>query len=40
LIVGKALGGGILPVSAVLSDKAIMDVITPGVHGSTFGGNP
>ncbi|HOJ45206.1 MAG TPA: ornithine--oxo-acid transaminase [Bacilli bacterium] len=40
LIVGKALGGGVLPVSAVISDKKIMDVITPGVHGSTFGGNP
>ncbi|MFA5235430.1 MAG: ornithine--oxo-acid transaminase [Bacilli bacterium] len=40
LIVGKALGGGVLPVSAVLSNKNIMDVITPGVHGSTFGGNP
>ena len=40
LIVGKALGGGVLPVSAVLSDKHIMDVITPGTHGSTFGGNP
>jgi len=40
LIVGKALGGGVLPVSAVISDKYIMDVITPGTHGSTFGGNP
>ena len=40
LILGKALGGGMLPVSAVLSRKDIMDVIQPGDHGSTFGGNP
>lgn len=40
LILGKALGGGIYPVSAVLTDNAIMDVIKPGQHGSTFGGNP
>ena len=40
LMVGKALGGGILPVSAALSRKDIMNVITPGSHGSTFGGNP
>jgi ornithine--oxo-acid transaminase len=40
LIVGKALGGGVYPVSAVLSTRAIMDVISPGDHGSTFGGNP
>jgi len=40
LILGKALSGGMLPVSAVLSDNVIMDVITPGTHGSTFGGNP
>lgn len=40
LILGKALGGGVLPVSAVLTSKAIMDVIKPGEHGSTFGGNP
>lgn len=40
LIVGKALGGGFYPVSAVLADGKIMDVFTPGVHGSTFGGNP
>lgn len=40
IIVGKALSGGFYPVSAVLSDKAIMDVLTPGSHGSTFGGNP
>lgn len=40
LILGKALSGGIYPVSAVLCDSAIMDVIQPGQHGSTFGGNP
>ncbi|MGK7311783.1 MAG: ornithine--oxo-acid transaminase [Candidatus Longimicrobiales bacterium M2_2A_002] len=40
LIVGKALGGGVYPVSAVLADHEIMDVFTPGTHGSTFGGNP
>lgn len=40
LILGKALSGGMYPVSAVLADDAIMDVITPGSHGSTFGGNP
>ncbi len=40
LILGKALGGGMLPVSAVLSRKDIMEVIRPGDHGSTFGGNP
>jgi ornithine--oxo-acid transaminase len=40
MIVGKALGGGIYPVSAVLSDWDKMDVFTPGSHGSTFGGNP
>ena len=40
LILGKALSGGVLPVSAVLADAAIMDVIKPGNHGSTFGGNP
>lgn len=40
LILGKALGGGILPVSAVLTTRAIMEVFTPGDHGSTFGGNP
>lgn len=37
---GKALGGGIVPVSAVAADEAVMGVITPGSHGSTFGGNP
>ena len=40
LILGKALSGGVYPVSAVLSNNAIMDVIKPGQHGSTFGGNP
>ncbi len=40
LILGKALSGGGYPVSAVLADNHIMDVITPGTHGSTFGGNP
>lgn len=40
LILGKALGGGVLPVSAVLADREVMDVFTPGTHGSTFGGNP
>lgn len=40
LILGKALGGGVFPVSAVLTHQAIMDVIKPGEHGSTFGGNP
>ena len=40
LILGKALSGGIVPLSAVLADSDVMDVITPGTHGSTFGGNP
>ena len=40
LILGKALSGGFYPVSAVLADNRIMDVIRPGQHGSTFGGNP
>lgn len=40
LILGKALSGGAYPVSAVLADDEIMNVITPGTHGSTFGGNP
>ena len=39
-ILGKALGGGILPVSAVVARADVMDVIHPGEHGSTFGGNP
>lgn len=37
---GKALGGGIMPVSAVVGSRAILGVLTPGSHGSTFGGNP
>jgi ornithine--oxo-acid transaminase len=40
LLVGKALGGGLMPVSAVLSSREIMSAFTPGSHGSTFGGNP
>lgn len=40
LILGKALSGGAYPVSAVLADTEIMDVIRPGQHGSTYGGNP
>ena len=40
LILGKALGGGVYPVSAVLADNSIMEVIRPGQHGSTLGGNP
>jgi ornithine--oxo-acid transaminase len=39
LILGKALGGGLLPVSAFLADAHVMDVFNPGSHGSTFGGN-
>jgi ornithine--oxo-acid transaminase len=39
LILGKALGGGVLPVSAFLAKRELMDVFTPGSHGSTFGGN-
>ena len=39
LILGKALGGGLLPVSAFLADARVMDVFDPGSHGSTFGGN-
>ena len=40
LILGKAISGGVYPVSAVLADNHIMNVIKPGQHGSTFGGNP
>lgn len=40
LILGKAISGGVYPVSAVLADDTIMNVIKPGQHGSTFGGNP
>jgi ornithine--oxo-acid transaminase len=39
-LLGKALGGGILPVSAVAADRDVLGVIRPGEHGSTFGGNP
>ncbi len=39
-ILGKALGGGLYPVSAVAADRDVLGVITPGTHGSTFGGNP
>ena len=39
-LVGKALSGGFYPVSAVLSNREVMDVLKPGEHGSTFGGNP
>jgi len=40
LVLGKALGGGLLPVSMFLARRELMDVFTPGDHGSTFGGNP
>jgi ornithine--oxo-acid transaminase len=40
LLLGKALGGGVLPVSAFVGKRELMDVFTPGSHGSTFGGNP
>ena len=40
LILGKAISGGVYPVSAVLANNEIMNVIKPGQHGSTFGGNP
>ncbi|GAB3161044.1 ornithine--oxo-acid transaminase [Micromonospora sonneratiae] len=39
-LLGKALGGGIVPVSAVAADRAVLGVLRPGEHGSTFGGNP
>ena len=39
-LLGKALGGGILPVSAVVANRDVLGVIRPGEHGSTFGGNP
>jgi ornithine--oxo-acid transaminase len=39
-LIGKALSGGYYPISAVLSSKEVMDVLRPGEHGSTFGGNP
>jgi ornithine--oxo-acid transaminase len=40
VIIGKALSGGFYPVSAILADRAVLGVIHPGEHGSTFGGNP
>ncbi len=40
VVLGKALGGGLLPVSLFLTRREVMDVFTPGDHGSTFGGNP
>lgn len=40
MCLGKALGGGIMPISAIVADHRVMDVFTPGTHGSTFGGNP
>ncbi|MFF5265102.1 ornithine--oxo-acid transaminase [Actinomadura viridis] len=39
-LLGKALGGGIMPVSAVVADRGVLGVFKPGQHGSTFGGNP
>ncbi|MDQ3210347.1 MAG: aminotransferase class III-fold pyridoxal phosphate-dependent enzyme, partial [Actinomycetota bacterium] len=39
-VVGKALGGGIVPISAVVSNRDVLGVFRPGEHGSTFGGNP
>ncbi|WKZ56296.1 MAG: ornithine--oxo-acid transaminase [Bdellovibrionota bacterium] len=39
-LLGKSLGGGITPISAVVSSRSVMQVFTPGSHGSTFGGNP
>ncbi|GGO71981.1 ornithine--oxo-acid transaminase [Nocardioides deserti] len=39
-VLGKALGGGIVPVSAVVADRDVLGVLRPGQHGSTFGGNP
>ncbi len=39
-VLGKALGGGVVPVSAVVADEAVLGVLAPGQHGSTFGGNP
>ncbi len=40
VLLGKALGGGIVPLSAVVADEAVLGVLGPGQHGSTFGGNP
>jgi ornithine--oxo-acid transaminase len=40
LILGKAMGGGVLPISATLGSQEVLGLFTPGEHGSTFGGNP
>jgi ornithine--oxo-acid transaminase len=40
VVLGKALGGGVYPVSAVVADRAVLGLLRPGEHGSTFGGNP
>jgi len=40
VVLGKALGGGVYPVSAVVADKSVLGLLAPGEHGSTFGGNP
>ncbi|RUL50315.1 MULTISPECIES: ornithine--oxo-acid transaminase [Lysinibacillus] len=40
IILGKALGGGVMPISAVLANNDVLGVLNPGSHGSTFGGNP
>lgn len=40
IILGKALGGGVMPISAVVANSDILGVLNPGSHGSTFGGNP
>ncbi|WP_024285649.1 ornithine--oxo-acid transaminase [Cellulomonas sp. KRMCY2] len=40
VLLGKALGGGVVPVSAVVGRRDVLEVLTPGTHGSTFGGNP
>jgi ornithine--oxo-acid transaminase len=40
VVIGKALGGGIVPISGILADEEVMGVFKPGDHGSTFGGNP
>ncbi|MDA6131213.1 aminotransferase class III-fold pyridoxal phosphate-dependent enzyme, partial [Escherichia coli] len=39
-ILGKALGGGVFPISCVVANKDVLGVFNPGSHGSTFGGNP
>ena len=40
ITLGKSLGAGLYPISAVLGSNSVMKVLTPGTHGSTFGGNP